>query len=219
MFKLAWEWRDESLDIHWFLTSEERELLYKKTTHGRLGFAVLLKYFQNEGRFPEHFDEVPRIVLAYLANQIDVPRCDLSDYSLNGRTAKRDRAEILQQLGIRRTTQQDLQDVKKAISVELLPSNPSAEALQAFFLTWFKQRQIAPPTLKQIQRLINTTCSAFESCLQQQIMQGITQDTKTAIDRLLNTSDDDGLDEATPNAETVTQRFSWLKGVVSGNGI
>lgn len=50
-------------------------------------------------------------------------------------------------------------------------------------------------------------------------MQGITQDTKTAIDRLLNTSDDDGLDEATPNAETVTQRFSWLKGVVSGNGI
>ena len=212
MFKLAWEWRDEALDIHWFLTSEERELLYKKTTHGRLGFAVLLKYFQNEGRFPEHFDEVPRIVLAYLANQIDVPRCDLSDYSLNGRTAKRDRAEILQQLGIRRTTQQDLQDVKKAISVELLPSNPSAEALQAFFLTWFKQRQIAPPTLKQIQRLINTTCSAFESCLQQQIMQGITQDTKTAIDRLLNTSDDDGLDEATPNAETVTQRFSWLKG-------
>lgn len=114
MFKLAWEWRDEALDIHWFLTSEERELLYKKTTHGRLGFAVLLKYFQNEGRFPEHFDEVPRIVLAYLANQIDVPRCDLSDYSLNGRTAKRDRAEILQQLGIRRTTQQDLQDVKKS---------------------------------------------------------------------------------------------------------
>lgn len=113
MFKLAWEWRDEALDIHWFLTSEERELLYKKTTHGRLGFAVLLKYFQNEGRFPEHFDEVPRIVLAYLANQIDVPRCDLSDYSLNGRTAKRDRAEILQQLGIRRTTQQDLQNVKK----------------------------------------------------------------------------------------------------------
>jgi hypothetical protein len=33
-------------------------------------------------------------------------------------------------LGIRRTTQQDLQDVKKAISVELLPSNPSAEALR-----------------------------------------------------------------------------------------
>ena len=44
---------------------------------------MLLKYFQNEGRFPEHFDEIPRVVLAYLAKQIDVPRCDLSDYTLN----------------------------------------------------------------------------------------------------------------------------------------
>ena len=167
---MAWEWRDEALHIHWFLTTEEQELLSNKTLHGRLGFAVLLKHFQNEGRFPEHFKDVPHVVLMYLANQIDVPRSSLEDYALDGRTAKRDRAEILQQLGIRRTTQQDLQDVKKAISVELLPSNPSAEALQAFFLTWFKQRQIAPPTLKQIQRLINTTCSAFESCLQQQII-------------------------------------------------
>ena len=86
---MTWEWRDEALHIHWFLTTEEQELLSNKTPHGRLGFAVLLKHFQNEGRFPEHFKDVPHVVLMYLANQIDVPRSSLEDYALDGRTAKR----------------------------------------------------------------------------------------------------------------------------------
>ena len=85
---MTWEWRDEALHIHWFLTTEEQELLSNKTPHGRLGFAVLLKHFQNEGRFPEHFKDVPHVVLMYLANQIDVPRSSLEDYALDGRTAR-----------------------------------------------------------------------------------------------------------------------------------
>jgi hypothetical protein len=70
---LKWQWQEDELHAHWLLTIEESELLYKKTPHGRLGFAVLLKYFQNEGYFPEHFREIPEVVVIHLANE--QPRC------------------------------------------------------------------------------------------------------------------------------------------------
>ena len=47
---MKWQWQADELHAHWYLTTEESDLLYKKTPHGRLGFfVVLLKYFQNEG--------------------------------------------------------------------------------------------------------------------------------------------------------------------------
>ena len=110
---MAWNWRDEALDIHWSLTSEERALLNNKTPYGRLGFAILLKYFQNEGRFPEQINDVPSVVLVYLANQLDTDRSDLEDYALNSRMSQRDRKEILRFLGIRRSTIQDRRELRE----------------------------------------------------------------------------------------------------------
>ena len=99
---MKWQWQEDELYAHWHLTTEESELLYKKMPHGRLGFVVSLKYFQNEGYFPEHCREIPEAVLGYLANQIGVSGDNLSHYEFIGRTGKRDRAEILSFLGIRR---------------------------------------------------------------------------------------------------------------------
>ncbi|MBK7301595.1 MAG: DUF4158 domain-containing protein [Moraxellaceae bacterium] len=76
------------------LTTEE-QIIVNKTPHGRLGFAVLLKHFQNEGRFPEHLKDVPHVVLVYLCQPNRCPRSSLEDSALDGRTAKRDRKEIL----------------------------------------------------------------------------------------------------------------------------
>ena len=43
----------------WLLQPEEMKLLANRTAGSRLGFAVLLKFFQAKGRFPEHRREVP----------------------------------------------------------------------------------------------------------------------------------------------------------------
>ena len=48
--KRAWE-TDELIE-HWTMTADDLALLEKKTGHTRLGFALLLKAFQYEGRFP-----------------------------------------------------------------------------------------------------------------------------------------------------------------------
>ena len=45
-------WDDLALAEHWSLGDDELPLLDNRTESSRLGFAVLLKFFQLEGRFP-----------------------------------------------------------------------------------------------------------------------------------------------------------------------
>ncbi len=45
-------WQPEELIEHWTLLEAELALLTKKTASNRLGLALLLKFFQYEGRFP-----------------------------------------------------------------------------------------------------------------------------------------------------------------------
>jgi hypothetical protein len=45
-------WTDEELAECWSLTTAELETLPDHGDHNRLGFAVLLKFVENEGRFP-----------------------------------------------------------------------------------------------------------------------------------------------------------------------
>ena len=47
------EWHIEELEEHFTLLPPEIDSLQGNTDHNRLGKAVLLKYFQYEGRFPE----------------------------------------------------------------------------------------------------------------------------------------------------------------------
>ena len=56
----------QELAEHFTLLPAEQELLANKTGANRLGFVVLLKYFQWEGRFPEHVQDVPRAVVDYI---------------------------------------------------------------------------------------------------------------------------------------------------------
>ena len=57
-------WSTQELREHWSLSVEERSLLAKKTPRSQLGFAVLLKCFQCEGRFPSQKYEIPDQLLA-----------------------------------------------------------------------------------------------------------------------------------------------------------
>ena len=66
------QWENEELVEHWTLDVEDRILLDNKTGATRLGFVVLLKFFRQEGRFPQHKNEVPGIVIAFLAPQVGV---------------------------------------------------------------------------------------------------------------------------------------------------
>jgi uncharacterized protein DUF4158 len=63
---------------------------YSATRVGRRGwvFAVLLKFFQAEGCFPRHSQEVVGAAVEYLSRQIGVPAAEWIRYDCDSRAAK-----------------------------------------------------------------------------------------------------------------------------------
>ncbi len=61
------DWEPEDLLAAWTLVEDDWRLVANKTGATRLGFAVLLKFFEQEGRFPTSAEEVPRQVVDYVA--------------------------------------------------------------------------------------------------------------------------------------------------------
>jgi hypothetical protein len=88
------QWETEELIDQWALHAEDRVLLGNKTGATRLGFAVLLKYFQRTGRFPQHKKEIAGLVITYLATQMDVDASTYLQYNWQGRTIEYHRAQI-----------------------------------------------------------------------------------------------------------------------------
>ncbi len=66
------EWTPENLIASWTLVEDDWRLVGNKTGATRLGFALLLKFFELEGRFPRHAGKLPRQAVDYLAQQLRV---------------------------------------------------------------------------------------------------------------------------------------------------
>jgi len=60
-------WTTDELFDECTLRPEELALLDRKIGSGRLGFALLLKCFQHQGRFPRSKHELPGAVVAHVA--------------------------------------------------------------------------------------------------------------------------------------------------------
>jgi hypothetical protein len=67
------DWYPDELTQHWTLSAEERELLDSKTSATRLSFALPLKAFQFDGRFPDRREDIAGRIVTYVASQTGVP--------------------------------------------------------------------------------------------------------------------------------------------------
>ena len=115
------DWEADELAEHWTLLSGERDLLANKSGATRLGFAVLLKFFQYEARFPPSRQEVPLAVVAFVARQVGVSAACYAEYDWNGRAIKYHRAQIRSFLGFREATVRDAEALAAWLSEHVLP--------------------------------------------------------------------------------------------------
>ena len=86
------DWEPEDLLAAWTLVEDGWRLVANKTGASGLGFAVLLKFFEQEGRFPTSAEEVPRAVVDYVAAQVNVDGIRFGEYRWSGRTIEYHRA-------------------------------------------------------------------------------------------------------------------------------
>jgi len=92
------EWHPDELVEHWTILPGDRQLIGNKHGPTRLGFAVLLKFFQHKGRFPRQPYEIPLCIVEYIAQQVNVELETWQQYDWNGRSIEYHRALIRQHL-------------------------------------------------------------------------------------------------------------------------
>ncbi|MEO0887656.1 MAG: Tn3 family transposase [Cyanobacteria bacterium J06634_6] len=185
------QWETEELIEQFTLMPSELALLPDEitnaTAHNRLGFAVLLKFFQVEGRFPQHVGEVPKAVAAFITQQLNLSEEDYRQYQWSGRTIKRHRSQIRAFLGFVPMTQSDQQQLKRWLIDEILPLGLSFEALKAQASGQLRKLKIEPPAAKELERLIRSAARLHERSFCKQIAAQLSAKTRTRINALLNT--------------------------------
>ncbi|MGY2093482.1 DUF4158 domain-containing protein [Nocardia gipuzkoensis] len=65
----------------------------------RLGFSLLLEFFELEARFPRSAEDLPREAVEYVAGQVKVDPAELADYRWSGRTIEYHRAQVRDAFG------------------------------------------------------------------------------------------------------------------------
>lgn len=101
------EWSAEELIGSWTLVDEDWRLVSNKSGPTRLGFALLLKFFEIEARFPRNADELPSAAIAYVAEQVKVDPAEFARYQWSGRAIERHRVQIRTAFGFREFSRGD----------------------------------------------------------------------------------------------------------------
>lgn len=147
----------------WILFPEEKRLLANRTAHGRFGFAVLLKFFQVRGRFPEHPREVGIDVLAAISEQLRLPVEAWTGFDWDGRTIKRFRAKIRQRCGFREVTLADFCEFKRWLVKEVIPQEHREDRLREVLLKRCRGLHIEPPARDHADRLIQSALQEHDT--------------------------------------------------------
>ncbi|MBT2401949.1 DUF4158 domain-containing protein [Streptomyces sp. ISL-100] len=113
------DWEPEELIEVWTLLEDDMKRLRNKSGANRLGFAMLLKFFEVEARFPETDGEVPAAAVGYVAQQVKVPSQEWAGYDWQGRAATRHRTEIRDAFGFRANTEEDQEKLAEWLTAEL----------------------------------------------------------------------------------------------------
>lgn len=95
------DWDIDALITSWSLVKADWDLIANKYGATRLGFAVMIKYFEIESRFPRHRGEVPAAAVEFVASQVKVDSSQFGAYELSGRTAEYHRRQIRDHFGLR----------------------------------------------------------------------------------------------------------------------
>ena len=195
-------WYLEELVEHWTLLPKELEQLTQKNDQNTLGFALLLKFFQLEARFPENSSEIPADVVNYVAKLLDIKREKYQFYNWQGRSIKYHRAQIREFFGFREAQSHDTEELVNWLTEQALIYELKFEQLELAALTHLRELKIEPPTFLRLERIIRSALHSFEEKFFNQISQQLSSQSKEAIDNLLNSASSSLLIYGVPNEPT-----------------
>jgi TnpA family transposase len=177
-------------DDPWILAPGDHALVMSKRGRTRLGFAILLAFFRDRGRFPRHESEVDPQGIATLSQQLNVRAPVDGQAFLVGRTAERMRSEIRVRFGFREATVADA----TALS-EWLRDHAAAEAggeIEAMverLEARCRELAIEPPTVERVERIARAALRAHEERYYADIYGRLSPAMRERLDQLLGSAE------------------------------
>jgi len=181
-------WTKEELETVWRIWPNEEPLIQNKRGSTRLGYAVFLKYFQYEGRFPSNITEVPFVLVAHVGKQVGVETEVWSEYPWQGRSAKYHRASIRAFCAFREATMDDEQKLEDWLAQEVLMREQIPERAQECAFNYCRQRSIEPPGPERLKRIIINAVNRQETLFCESFFQQLSPSTVEGLEALLLTS-------------------------------
>ena len=179
------DWTGEELILHWTLQPDEWNLLSNKTAVTRLGFAILLKFFQLMGYFPHQADEVSTAVVEYVGQQLSVSLTLWPAYKWQGRTIEYHRAEIRFLLGFREPTVADSTALLAWLNSQVGAHDRHPERLKLALLEEYRARKIEPPSPDRLERIVRSAAHAYDDRLCETVSQRLSRETHAKLKTLL----------------------------------
>ncbi|CAA9458204.1 MAG: hypothetical protein AVDCRST_MAG02-1686 [uncultured Rubrobacteraceae bacterium] len=180
-------WAEEKLIERWTLFPDELALVGAKAGHTRPAFAVMTRFFAEEGRFPRDKREVPAEVLRFVAEQVGPgPEAGLEGwlrYDWSGRSVKYHRAQIRRFFGFREATAEDGERVAGWLLEEVLPREQDAGRLREAFRARCRALKIEPPTPGRVERLTASASRRFEERFCASVLGRLPEDAPTKTRR------------------------------------
>src|SRR3972149_68224 len=186
---------------HWTLLPGEKELVLKKRGPSRLVFAVFLKFFQSEGLFPDRLQEVPNIVVDYIAQQVGVSPDQWLNYHWDSRTIRSHRGEIRALFGFREATVRDGENLITWVCEHILAHTRHADHIKLAVYKRLRDLRIEPMTPDRSDHLVKSAVHAFEMSFCDGILQRLSTSTREKLDALLM-STQENVPEKEPDAQT-----------------
>ena len=164
----------------------------RRRPHNRLGFAIQLCALRFPGRLLQPGEVVPREVLVFVADQLDLPPDVLADYAARPQTRYDQLDALYSVYGFQAFTRPD----QRELAQWLLPvalTTTSGAALAGLLLEELRRRAIAAPGPSVIERLVATALLKAERHVDRQIDASLTGPQRDALEALLEIHADTAL--------------------------
>jgi hypothetical protein len=156
------QWDPDELIEAWTLVEADWALVGNKTGATRLGFSLMLKFYELEGRFPVYAEEVPTAAVEYVASLVKVDAALFAKYSWRGRTIKYHRAQIRKAYGTRPASEADEERWAQWLADEVCPVETDRGRLTDAVRQRCRSERVEPPTDGQLERLVASAAHRFE---------------------------------------------------------
>ena len=190
---------DELDKFFWLCDDDRQAMQLLRGAHNQLGFGLQVGCLRYLGFFPEDLQQIPAVVVEYVAGQLQLSAEVLPRYNQRSSRQRQHQRQIQTLLGYRRATPLDLLSLEKWMLSRALEHDKPLLLFQ-IACDWLKQNQLIRIGTTRLEKLVATAGNQAQEATYEILKPLLTKAVCAALDKLL-----------VVDAEIDRTRLSWLQ--------